>query len=78
MIVPPPTPTYTLAPDVGPLLPGQQAALDACLTALVGRVNGVLVVSAGTSESHHVIELLTPAGTLLVLERVSDERSDPV
>lgn len=71
LIVPPPAPAYTLAPDLGPLDPDQQVVLDACLSALTGRVNGVLVTAAGTSATHHVIELLTPAGTLLVLERVS-------
>lgn len=71
MIVPPPSPAYTLAPGVEPLEPGQQAALDACLSAITGQVIGVLVIAAGTTGSHHVIELLTPVGTLLVLERVS-------
>jgi hypothetical protein len=71
VIVPPPTPAYTLAPDLAPLEPGQQAVLDACLSALTGRLDGVLVTAAGTSGTHHVIELLTPAGTLLVLERVT-------
>lgn len=75
LIVPPPSPAYTLAPDLGPLDPDQQAVLDACLSALTGRVNGVVVTAAGTSGTHHVIELLTPAGSLLVLERVSGARS---
>jgi hypothetical protein len=70
VIVPPPPPAYTLAPDVRPLEPGQQAALDACLSAITGQLNGVLVTAAETTRSHHVIELLTPVGTLLVLERI--------
>lgn len=70
MIVPPPPPAFTLAPDVAPLEPGQQAALDACLSAITGQLNGVLVTAAETTGSHHVIELLTPVGTLLVLERI--------
>jgi hypothetical protein len=53
-----------------PLRPGQQEALDACLAALTGRLGGVVVTAAGTTLSHHVIELMTPAGTLLVLERI--------
>ena len=73
MLVPAPPPAYTLAPGVGPLEPGQQIALEACLTALTGRIAGVVVTAAGTTSSHHVIELLTPAGALLVLERVSSE-----
>lgn len=73
MLVPAPRPAYTLAPGVGPLDPGQQEALEACLAALTGRVSGVVVTAAGTTLSHHVIELMTPAGALLVLERVHDD-----
>ena len=68
MIVPPPAPSYTFAPDVGPLTVGQQATLDACLAALTGRVAGVVVTSAFTTSTHHVVELVTPAGTLIALE----------
>lgn len=73
MLVPAPLPSYTLAPGVGPLDTGQQAALEACLGALTGRLTGVVVTAAGSTLSHHVIELMTPAGTLLVLERIADE-----
>jgi hypothetical protein len=69
VIVPPPAPSYTLAPDVGPLTTGQQATLDACLGALTGRVAGVVVASARTTATHHVVELVTPAGTMIALER---------
>ena len=71
MLVPPPAPSYTLAPDVGPLTRGQQATLDACLSALTGRVAGVVVTSASTTATHHVVELMTPAGTLIALERAA-------
>jgi hypothetical protein len=60
-----------------PLRPGQQEALDACLSALTGRLAGVVVTAAGTTLSHHVIELMTPAGALLVLERIGG-RTDPL
>jgi len=71
LLVPSPPPAYTLAPGLGPLDQGQQAALDACLSGLTGRLTGVVVTAAGTTLGHHVIELATPAGTLLVLERVT-------
>jgi hypothetical protein len=75
VLVPPPLPAYTLAPDLPALRPGEQRALEACLSALTGRLSGVVVTAAGTTLSHHVIELATPAGTLLVMERVArDER----
>jgi len=71
VLVPVPPPTYTLAPGLRPLTPGQQAALDACLASLTGRLSGVLVVSAATSSSHHLIELITPGGTMLAMERIT-------
>jgi hypothetical protein len=70
VLVPAPLPTYTLSPGMPPLSGGQQAALEACLSALTGRLTGVLVTSASTTASHHLIELITPAGTLLAMERV--------
>jgi hypothetical protein len=71
VIVPPPAPSYTLAPDVEPLSPGQQATLNACLGALTGRVAGVVVTSAITTATHHVVELMTPAGNLIAMERAA-------
>jgi hypothetical protein len=79
VIVPPPAPSYTLAPDLGPLSPGQRLALEACLTALTGRLAGVLVTAAVSTETHHVIELITPAGSLIALERIgAAEGVDPI
>ena len=74
MLVPPPLPSYTLSPEQAPLRTGQQRALEAALGGLMGRVHGVVVTAVGTTLSHHVIELMTSAGTLLVLERVDDHR----
>lgn len=71
MLVPPPAPPYTLAPGVGPLDDGQQQALDACLSALAGRVGGVVVAAAATTTTHHVVEIMTHAGTVLALERIA-------
>jgi hypothetical protein len=70
VLVPPPLPSYTLSPDLEPLRGGQQRALEAALGGLMGRVHGVVVTAVGTTLSHHVIELMTSSGTLLVLERV--------
>lgn len=70
MLIPAPLPTYTLAPGLETLTGAQQAALEGCLSALTGRLSSVLVTSACTTDSHHVIELITPAGTLLAMERV--------
>lgn len=73
MLVPVPPPTYTLAPMLPELADGQRAALDACLTALTGRVASVLVTGVGTTMGHHMIELATPAGSVLVMERVQPQ-----
>ncbi|MGD9694884.1 MAG: hypothetical protein AB7V42_04385 [Thermoleophilia bacterium] len=70
MIVPPPPPTYTLDPGVPPLRDAQRAVLDSCLSVLTGRLAGVVVTAARTTDTHHVLELATPAGTLLVIERL--------
>jgi hypothetical protein len=75
VIVPPPPPAYTLSPDVDSLTPGQQTALEACLTGFTGRLTGVVVTAAATTLGHHMIELATPAGTLLVVERVTSRRT---
>lgn len=71
MLVPSPLPAYTLSPDVPRLTAGQQAALEACLSGLTGKLTGVVVTAAGTTLSHHMVELATPAGSLLILERVA-------
>ena len=71
MLVPAPLPTYTLSPDIAPLSGGQLAALEACLTALTGRLSGVVVESAAPPSSHHLLELIPPAGRLLAMERVA-------
>ena len=71
MIVPPPPPAYTLSPDVPDLTAGQQAALEACLSGFTGRLSGVVVTAAGTTLNHHMIELATTAGSLLIMERVT-------
>lgn len=71
MLIPAPLPTYTLAPGLQELSCAQKAALEGCLSALTGRLSGVLVTSVCTTDTHHLIELITPAGTLLAMERVS-------
>jgi hypothetical protein len=77
VLTPAPPPTYTLSPHLSPLEPGQQAVLDACLDALTGRLCGVVVTAAGTTPTHHIIQLATHAGPLLVTERVDSERAAP-
>ncbi|MDH3226429.1 MAG: hypothetical protein OEM67_04990 [Thermoleophilia bacterium] len=64
-----PEPTYTLAPEVENLDPEQRRALDAVTGYLSGRVGGAIVVRVVTTEQHHVFELETSLGPVLVLER---------
>ena len=77
MLIPPPGPAYTLAPGIGPLGPDQEGALLRCLAALSGRVAGVLVTSVRTTGGHHVVEMATAVGPLLVLERAPDPVASP-
>lgn len=74
MLVPVPAPAYTLAPALPALRDGERRALETCLVALTGRVTSVVVTGAGTTLGHHVLELATPAGSMLVLERIAPAR----
>ncbi len=73
MLVPVPAPAYTLAPALPVLRAGEQRALETCLAALTGRVGSVVVTGAGTTLGHHVLELVTPTGSMLVIERVEPD-----
>jgi hypothetical protein len=75
VLIPAPPPTYTLSPHLTTLTPAQQSVLDACLDALTGRLSGVVVTAAGTTATHHVIQLATHAGPLLVTEPVDSGRA---
>jgi hypothetical protein len=74
VLIPPPLPTYTLAPGLPPLGAGQQHALEAALGGLTGRLHGVVVTAVGTTLSHHVIAITAMAGSVLVLARVEAHR----
>ena len=73
MLIPAPPPTHTLSPHLAPLDPAQQAVLDACLDAFTGRLCGVVVTAVGTTATHHVLQLATHAGPVLVTERVDSQ-----
>jgi len=75
VLVPPPLPAYTLAPDVGELTPAQRRALECCLRSLSGRVPGVMVTGAGRTTTHEVLELDTALGRVIVLERLPSRPS---
>ena len=75
MLVPPPLPAYTHAPDVEDLTPAQRRALECCLRSLSGRVPGVMVTSARRTTTHEVLELETALGRVIVLERLASRPS---
>lgn len=76
VLVPVPKPAYTLAPTLPVLTPGQRAALETCLEAFTGRVGSVVVTAAGTTLGYHVLELMTTAGAVMVIERIRpDDRA---
>jgi hypothetical protein len=64
-----PEPIYTLSPEIEGLDPDQRRALDAVTGYLAGRVPGAIVVRVVTTEEHHVFELETSLGPILLLER---------
>jgi hypothetical protein len=64
-----PEPSYSLAPEVQALDPDQRRALDAVTGYLSQRVDGAIVVRVVTTGDHHVFELETSLGPVLVLER---------
>jgi hypothetical protein len=64
-----PEPIYTLSPEIDELDPEQHRALDAVTGYLAGRVGGAIVVRVVTTEEHHVFELETSLGPVLILER---------
>lgn len=73
MLIPPPRPAYTLSPSLGDLSPSEHRALGRALSALTGTVSGVLVTAVRTTPLHHLLELSTVAGTVLVVERATAE-----
>ena len=66
---PGPEPAYELSPDLGALSDDQRRALNAVGDYLDGRVGEATVVRVVTTDEHHVFELETALGPLLVLER---------
>ncbi|MGI9539414.1 MAG: hypothetical protein ACR2N6_04620 [Miltoncostaeaceae bacterium] len=75
MIVPPPQPVYTLAPDMDEIDAHERALLDRCLSSLTGLADGLLVTRIGRTQDHHVVEVETTHGPLLLLER---RKPDPL
>lgn len=71
MLVPPPSPAFTLSPDIEELTPGQEHLLEETLASLSGRVGGVIVTAARQTSTHEVLELETALGPLMVLERIA-------
>lgn len=68
MLIPPPRPPYTMAPDLPPPTPGQERALRRALAALSGRVPGVVVTGIRSTDTVHLMELATASGTMLAVE----------
>jgi hypothetical protein len=78
MLIPPPPPAYTLSPALSDLSTGQDAALGRALSAMTGSVSGVLVTAARSTALHHVLELATSEGPVLVIERAHGDPNLPL
>jgi len=66
LLVPAPPPCWTLAPDLT-LSSAERSALELGLSALTGRLIGVVVAGVRTVGDRHVLELETAAGPLFVM-----------
>jgi len=63
------SPHYSLAPDIGYLQPEQLSLLETMAGYFARREENFTVVRALTTDDHHVFELKTSLGTVLMLER---------
>jgi|GEM_PF-4816049 len=72
MIVPTPTPAYTLNPHLDDLDAQTTAAVERCVASLAGHVRSVLVTAVSITERHLVVEMETSLGPVLILELLDD------
>jgi hypothetical protein len=76
MLIPAPTPTYTLAPGLE-LDAGQRASLHRALKVVAGSVAGVVVVAVRRVGALRVVELQADPGRLLVLDTEAETVGSP-
>lgn len=74
MLIPPPLPAYTLAPGLPEPSAVERRAIERCVASLGDEAAVCLVTGVRRTGRHMVIELLTPSGPLLVLERQRPSR----
>lgn len=65
-----PTPPYAVSPHHPPLSAGQERALASALAPRL-RDGGAVVITACSTEDHHLIELTTAAGPMLIVAPVA-------
>ncbi len=68
MLVPPPTPLYTLAPSINDLEQATHDLVERCVASLTGHFSSVFVTGVRTTARHHVVELATATGNLRLME----------
>lgn len=64
-----PTPPYAVSPHHPPLSAGQERALASALSPRL-REAAAVVITACSTEDHHLIELTTAAGPMLIVAPV--------
>ena len=67
MLIPAPSPVYTLAPGLR-LDPEETASLDRALGVVTGQLGGVVVVDVRRVGETRVVEMHSTAGQLLIIE----------
>jgi hypothetical protein len=70
VLIPAPSPTYALAPGLPALSANERRMVGRVVESLTGEVTSALVTSVRRTDRHLVVELLTPDGPVVVLERM--------
>jgi hypothetical protein len=72
MLVPPPTPLYTLAPSIEDLEQATHDLIERCVASLTGHLGSVIVTAVRVTSRHRIVELITTDGPVSVMELVEN------
>jgi hypothetical protein len=72
MLVPPPMPTYTLAPAIDHLSAEQMDFVERCVCSLTGQVATVFISDLRFTERQRSMQATSSVGDLLIIEILSE------
>lgn len=78
MSQPPAIPSYALSPHHPPLTRDQERALADAIGERHDAVQSVVVTTACSTNSHHLIEITTTDGPILIIAPVEPDEAPPV